>query len=155
MLGLRCCGLFSSCGQQELLSSCGAQASHCDGVSVTEHRRGAAPGLWGISSRVAVHGLSCSKTSGIFLDQGLNPHLLYLQVNFYHWAIREAPEVLFILSFQWIKTSPYEAYVIPTVFSHSTFSVLTLWELNFAILSDLQKCLGCFFLSFFLNFVIT
>ena len=27
------CGLFSSCGEQGLLSSSGAQASHCDGVS--------------------------------------------------------------------------------------------------------------------------
>ena len=26
-------GLFSSCGEQELLSRCGAQASHCGGFS--------------------------------------------------------------------------------------------------------------------------
>ena len=26
-------GLFSSCGEQQLLSSCGAQASHCGGFS--------------------------------------------------------------------------------------------------------------------------
>ena len=33
-LGLHCCTqVFSSCGKQGLLSSCGAQASHCNGVS--------------------------------------------------------------------------------------------------------------------------
>ena len=34
VLGLCCCSrAFSSCIQQELLSSCGAQASHCGGFS--------------------------------------------------------------------------------------------------------------------------
>ena len=34
ILGLRCCSrAFSSCIEQELLSRCGAQASHCHGFS--------------------------------------------------------------------------------------------------------------------------
>ena len=34
MLGLCCCTLaFSGCGEQGLLSSCGAQASDCSGFS--------------------------------------------------------------------------------------------------------------------------
>jgi len=40
VLGL-CCGLFSSCSEQGLLSSWGAWASHCGGFScslVVEHR---------------------------------------------------------------------------------------------------------------------
>ena len=42
VLGL-CCGLFSSCSEQGLLSSWGAWASHCGGFScslVVEHRAG-------------------------------------------------------------------------------------------------------------------
>ena len=31
------CGLFSSCGEQRLLSSCGLQAPHCGGFSFMEH----------------------------------------------------------------------------------------------------------------------
>ena len=34
VLGLRCCvKAFSNCGEQGLLSSCGAPASHCGGFS--------------------------------------------------------------------------------------------------------------------------
>ena len=37
-LGLGCCAqAFSSCGEQGLLSSCGAWASHCGGFLVAEH----------------------------------------------------------------------------------------------------------------------
>ena len=84
--------------QCEVFSSCRVQASHCSGFS----RRGAqargptgsvaaAPGLWSTGSEVVVHGLSCSATCGIFLNQGSNLHLLHWQQIPYHWASREAP----------------------------------------------------------------
>ena len=37
VLGLRVCGLFPGCGEQELLSSFGAWASHYGGLSLAEH----------------------------------------------------------------------------------------------------------------------
>ena len=45
---------------------------------------------------VAVNGLSCSKASGIFPDQGSNLCLLHCSGDSYHWAIREAPENTFL-----------------------------------------------------------
>ena len=41
----------------------------------------AAPGLWSTGSVVVLLGLSRSIACGIFLDQGLNPCLLYCQVD--------------------------------------------------------------------------
>ena len=39
VLDLLCCvWTFSSCGEQGLLSSCGAQASYCSGFSIAKHR---------------------------------------------------------------------------------------------------------------------
>ena len=65
-LGLWCFAqAFSSCSEWELLSNCGAQASHCSDWS---------------SCRARVLGLNCSKEYGILLDQGLNPHPLHWQV---------------------------------------------------------------------------
>ena len=68
------CGLFSSWGDLELLSSCGAQASHRGGFScfiawAPEHR----PVSCG--SRVC-----CSKACGIS-GQGSDPCLLHCQAN--------------------------------------------------------------------------
>ena len=59
--------LFSSYGEEGLLSSFGAWASHCGGISCC---RAQALGLEG--SVVGVQGLSCPAISGIFLDQGSN-----------------------------------------------------------------------------------
>ena len=39
-------------------------------------------GLYSTGSVVVVHGLSCPATSGIFLDQGSNPHPLHWQADF-------------------------------------------------------------------------
>ena len=36
-----------------------------------------APGLWSTGLAVAAHGLSCSETCRIFLDQGSNPCFLH------------------------------------------------------------------------------
>ena len=39
VLGLCCCvWALSSCSEQGLLSSCGVWASHCNGLSVVEHK---------------------------------------------------------------------------------------------------------------------
>ena len=81
------CGFFSSCGEQGLLSSCGAWVSHGDGLSVDHWLKGAwasvvmVPGLPSTGSIAMAHELSCSTACGIFLDQGLNPCLLHGQAN--------------------------------------------------------------------------
>ena len=41
----------------------------------------AAPGLLSTGSIVVMHGLSCSKACGIFLDQGSNLYLLHWQAD--------------------------------------------------------------------------
>ena len=75
---LCCCKwAFSGCGEQGLLSSCGAQTSHCGGFY-----------CWGAQTlvlrfRVVVHRLSYFKLCGIFLEQGLNPCPLHWQVDSY------------------------------------------------------------------------
>ena len=81
-------GLFSSCGERGLASSCSVQASHCGGFSRLEHwLRGAQASvavpsvLWSADSIVMVYGLSCSTTRGIFPGQGWNPCLLHWQAD--------------------------------------------------------------------------
>ena len=67
---------FSSCSEWGLLSSCQlftVVASHC---------RARALGTW--TSKVVVHGLSCSWACGIFPDQGSNSCLL-------HWLVVSLP----------------------------------------------------------------
>ena len=59
-------GIFFSCGEWGLLSSCSVQASHCM-VSLV---RSMALGHMG--SEIVAHGLSCSEACGIFLDQASN-----------------------------------------------------------------------------------
>ena len=88
--------LFSNCGNWCLLSSCGAWTSHCRGFSCCRARgfrarrlqylrhMGSvivASGLSSTDSVVLAHGLSCSTTCGIFLDQGLNLCLLHWQAD--------------------------------------------------------------------------
>ena len=83
-------GLFSSCGEWGILSSCGVRASHCGGFSCCEAEplgcrgfRSCSPWaqqLWLPGSRVngsiaMAHRLSCSAACGIFPDQGLDPNV--------------------------------------------------------------------------------
>ena len=63
-------GLFSSCGERVLPSSCGVPASHCGGFFCGSSALG--------------HGLSCSAACGIFPDWGSNPCLL-------HWKADSLP----------------------------------------------------------------
>ena len=79
VLGL-CCYMqaFSHCGEQELLSSCKARASHCGGFSC------GGVGLKSLQdSAVVARGLSCSAACGIFPDQGLNLWSLRWQADSY------------------------------------------------------------------------
>ena len=67
---------FSRRGEQGLLSSCGAQASHCCAFSCCKHR------LYGMRASVAAAGrLSSSVTCGILLDQGLNQCPMYYKAG--------------------------------------------------------------------------
>ena len=76
--------VFSSCGEQGLLSSCGSQASHCGGFFCCKAQ---APGCTGFSSCdsralehkftgsvIVAHRPCCSVECGILLDQGSNLH---------------------------------------------------------------------------------
>ena len=69
VLGL--CGLW----QVGATLHCGAQASHCSGLSCGTQTRGVQ------ASGVVVHGLSCPKACRILLDQGSNLCSLLWQVN--------------------------------------------------------------------------
>ena len=64
--------LFSSCGEQGLLSSCRARTSHRGGFSCWEAQ---APGH--VGTVVVVHGLSYCTACGIFPDQGSDLCLLH------------------------------------------------------------------------------
>ena len=81
-------GLFSSCGDQSLLSSCNAQASRCRDFSCCRTPalghvgfRSAALQLQSTGSIAAVHRVSCSGACGIFRDQGSNACLLDWQAD--------------------------------------------------------------------------
>ena len=68
MPGHHCTRAFSSCGEWELLSSCGAGASCCHGFSRCGAR---AVGHAGFS--IVVGRFSCPVACGIFQDQGPKP----------------------------------------------------------------------------------
>ena len=59
VLGLYCCVVFSRCGERGLLSTCGARASHCGGVSYCRARALGRTGFSGhdVASVAAVPGL--------------------------------------------------------------------------------------------------
>ena len=60
----------------------------------------AAPGIQSTGSVVVAHRLSCSKSCGIFWDQGLNPCLLHYQVDSLPLSYQRSPRaVSFKLSF--------------------------------------------------------
>jgi len=110
-------GLFSSCRELRLLSSCGTWALHCGDFSccraqalgtqasaVVAHGLQqlwlmgfSSCGLWSLecSSVVAAHGLSCSVVRGILLDQGLNWCLLHWQVDSLQLSHLGSPGFLF------------------------------------------------------------
>ena len=76
--------LFSSCGEWQLLSSCGAQASHCGGFSCCRARVLGHTVYNSFSSQVLEHRLnscgawgSCFAACETFSDQGSNLCLLH------------------------------------------------------------------------------
>ena len=71
----RCAQSFPGCRAKELLPSCSLWVSHCGEFSC----RPRAPGTW--ASIVAVQGLRCSATCGIFPAQGLNQCPLHFKVD--------------------------------------------------------------------------
>ena len=80
-------GVFPSCGQRGLFSSCCARALHCGGLSccrawLLRHVGSAAvaPEFQSTGS-VLAHGLSCSALYGIFPDQESNACLLRRQAD--------------------------------------------------------------------------
>ena len=101
---------FSSCGEQELLSSCSMWASHCGRFSCCRAWALGAQasvlaalglrtcGLWTLELAGSVageHGLSCSAARGIFLGQGSNPCPLYGQADSYPVYHQRSPEYCF------------------------------------------------------------
>ena len=104
-------GLFSSCREWELLSYCGAQASHYGGFFCFGVRALGCLGfnchgtwsqqLWLTGSRVVMaHKLSCFVAHGILLNQGLNPCLLHWQADFLPMNHQGSPEgTIFDLKF--------------------------------------------------------
>ena len=124
VLALHCCAwAFSSCGEQGLLSSCCAWASHCGGFSCC----GAwAPG--GVGSVFVACGFSCSVACGIFLDQGSNPCPLRWQADSYS---------------AYHQGSPYPSFLIiaiPTIMKWYFVLVLTCLSM---ILSDINHLFTC------------
>ena len=96
-LGLYCCREWG------LLSSSGAQASHCSGFSCCRAQAlgtwasvAVVPGLQSSSSIVMVHGLSCSVACGIFPDQGSNPYFLHWQTDSLPWSRQRSPLLAFL-----------------------------------------------------------
>ena len=77
-LGLPCCTwAFSGFTKRGLLSSCGAQASHCSGLPCCGAQ------ALGVRASVAVaHGLSCSLVCGISPGLGIEPMSLALAGGF-------------------------------------------------------------------------
>ena len=61
------CGLFSNCGEWGLLSSCGAEASYCDGFScwgaqALGHTGFSSCGLWALEHRLNNCGAPCCES---------------------------------------------------------------------------------------------
>ena len=86
VLGLHCyAGAFPNCGEQGLLSSWGAQTSHCGGFCCGPAWAQGHSGFSSCGLKVLEHRLNSSAylaaASGIFLNQGLNPCLSHWQVD--------------------------------------------------------------------------
>ena len=108
-------GLFSSCREQGLLSSCGTWASHWGGFSRCGARESGLQYLWRDGSVVAAPGLqstgleavvcefSCCMACGIFLSQGLNPCLVHWHAGSVPLSHQGSPKSLFVCFFKsWI-----------------------------------------------------
>ena len=92
--------LSSSCREWGPLSGCGAQASHCGGVSCCRARLSgawaagvAAPGLRAQAQWLVAHGPSCSAACGIVPNQGSNPHPLHWQADYLPLSHQGNPRV--------------------------------------------------------------
>ena len=99
--------------------------------------RGQVLGAWG--SVAAAHGLSCSESSGIFLDQGSIPCRPHRQVNSYplHHQRRRIKKMLKRLT------------LLPTCFNQSTVITPNLLQSVYSNNSPLAHFLGPLFLTLF------
>ena len=82
------CGVFSSCGEQGLLSTCSPRAPHCCsfsscGAGTLGCAGFSSCGCWALQCRLnsCGTGVSCSAACGISPDRGLNLSLLHWQVD--------------------------------------------------------------------------
>ena len=87
-------GLFLSCGERGLLSSCSVWVSHCSGLPWKQAPGSVGfvvviPGLYSSGSVVVAHGPSCLVACGIFLDRGSNCVSWIGRQILHHWATRE------------------------------------------------------------------
>ena len=86
VLGLHCCmQTFSSCGEEGLLSSWSARASHCSGFSCwgALDLGSQASAVGPVGSVAAARRLSCPEGCEIFPDQWLNVCPLYCKADSY------------------------------------------------------------------------
>ena len=111
-LGLHCCTqVFLQWGKRELLSSCGAWASHCRSLSfyrpqTKRHASFSSCGAWAQQLWLPAlehwlnscgMRLSCPVAYGIILDWGWNLCLLHWQVNSYLLLYHGSPEKAFLI----------------------------------------------------------
>ena len=100
---------FFSCGEQWLLSSCGAWVSHCGGFSCAARALCTqalqlrcvgsvvvAPGLQSTGLVLVAHEYSCSVACGVFPDQGSNPSLLHWQADALPLSYQGSPGLRFL-----------------------------------------------------------
>ena len=164
--------LFSSCSKWVLHSSCDVQASHCWGFSccrtqalgtratsvvVTHRLSSCSSRLRSTGSEVVAHGLSCSPACGIFLDQGLNPHLLHWQVDSLLLSHLGSP-----LAIIYLFPKPFFTFICPTSHVGSWFRHQKLnwhplhWKLRVLITGPPEESLDsviCLFGSFGQSFL--
>ena len=106
VLGLPCSAWAFSSDETELLSSWSAWTSHCSGFSCCRAwaigcRTSVivVPGFWSTGSIVVAHRFSCQLACGIFLDQELNPCLLYWQANSLPLSHQGSPYYVILYSY--------------------------------------------------------
>ena len=114
VLGLCCAWAFLQCGEQGLLPSCGAQASHCGGFSRCGARASvaAARGLCICSHQALEHRLSsfgaqagCSKIRRVCGSRDWTFVSCIGRQILYHWVTREA-----LIIFYYLKYFPLTRY---------------------------------------------
>ena len=145
MLGLHCCSwAFSSCGEQGLLSSFGARASHCSGFSCCRaqalgHRDFSSCGPWVLERGLGSYGTWALLASWHVGSSRIRDQTCVLCTDRQipdHWTTREAPEQITL------KASPYykleinkNTWTMRSLTFHLSFFCLLFFILFFHYLS--------------------